>query len=80
MPDMSGAELARVLFDRYGPFPLVFVTGATGEIVPAAMLSRAFVGMVRKPCTGAELAEAIHAALAAAPLAERVLSRRAEAV
>jgi signal transduction histidine kinase/ActR/RegA family two-component response regulator len=80
MPDMSGAELARVLFDRYGPFPLVFVTGATGEIVPAAMLARAFVGMVRKPCTGAELAEAIHAALAAAPLAERVLSRRAEAV
>lgn len=58
MPGCSGPELARRLFDRQGPVPVVFVTGAAGDI-PAALLELPHVRFIRKPWTRRELAQAL---------------------
>jgi two-component system, cell cycle sensor histidine kinase and response regulator CckA len=59
MPAWSGPELARRLFEELGALPVVFVTGASGELIPPSVLERSNVRLVRKPWTGAELVHAI---------------------
>jgi CheY-like chemotaxis protein len=49
--------------------PVVFVTGASGELVPEDLLARPYVRFVRKPWTRRELVSSLQETRAAAPQA-----------
>jgi CheY-like chemotaxis protein len=68
MPGMNGPEVAQQLFERYGSVPVVFITGAAGDLVPKSMLIRPYVQLLRKPYASAELSRAITRVLDAVPL------------
>lgn len=65
MPVWTGPEFVTRLFEEYGPLPVVFVTGASGEIVKQELLDLAHVRLVRKPWTNEELLESVIAVCSA---------------
>ncbi len=61
MPGCSGPELVARLFERRGPMPVVFVTGASGELIPETLLSYPCVRLLRKPWGRDQLVHALQA-------------------
>lgn len=60
MPGWSGPQLVEQLFTTLGRVPVVFVTGASGELIPRAMLDVPYVRLVQKPWSRRELVDAVH--------------------
>jgi CheY-like chemotaxis protein len=55
MPELSGPDLATRLREKLGPFPVVLVTGATGDLIPDSEVSRQEVRVLRKPWSREDL-------------------------
>ncbi|NOU28444.1 MAG: response regulator [Polyangiaceae bacterium] len=67
MPACTGPEFVERLFELLGPRPVVFVTGASGELIPEALLTYECVRLVRKPWTRDQLFGTLHAVASARP-------------
>jgi len=55
MPELSGPDLSVRLREKLGPFPVVLVTGATGDLIPESEVSRKEVRVLRKPWSREDL-------------------------
>jgi CheY-like chemotaxis protein len=64
MPGMTGHELAREIARLPKPLNIVLVTGVVGELPSDAFTIEGVCGVVRKPLTQEELAEAVRRGLA----------------
>lgn len=67
MPGWTGPELVGRIFRDFGALPVVFVTGATGDLLSESMLALRHVRLLRKPWSLAELADTIRTVVAARP-------------
>jgi PAS domain S-box-containing protein len=63
MPVWTGPELVNRLISAIGSIPIVFITGASGELIPDALRSLNHVTLVRKPWARRELVDAIRSVL-----------------
>lgn len=71
MPIWSGPELVERLLELNPQLPVLFITGASGELIPEWMLRRPRVSLLRKPWPRDALVNAI-SALIATPAAQRL--------
>jgi signal transduction histidine kinase/ActR/RegA family two-component response regulator len=61
MPDMSGAQLARILRERYPKLPVLLITGYAAEALKRARLSDAI--LLKKPFAPGDLIDAVERTL-----------------
>jgi CheY-like chemotaxis protein len=64
MPGLTGLELAREIASLPGKTRMIIVTGVVGELPDDALRIEGVCGVLRKPLTQHELAEAVRRALA----------------